>query len=81
MVDAIHLQNSPARQTRSFRNAASVFELSNLRRIGGRLLFFRLGLRLSLQNIVALPTQILSLQLKQRLGGVTTNAKGPTKIQ
>jgi len=31
--------------------------------------FFRLRLRLSLQNTTALPTPILSLNLVQRLGG------------
>jgi hypothetical protein len=31
--------------------------------------FFRLRLRLSLQNTVALPTPILSLNLVQKLGG------------
>ena len=40
-------------------------------------LFFRLGRRLSLQNTVTLPIQILSLNLMQRLAGSHHQRKGP----
>jgi len=42
--------------------------------------FFRLRLRLSLQNTAALPTPILSLNLVQRLGGVTLTISTPEDL-